>query len=681
MPQINLGTVANDGTGSPLRTGGLLINQYGLLGDKTVNAAFYKTASITNEAAITLAIVAAALLGTGAAVWVPASMLPYNASLVTFNPAVRMLREGGPVELWDVMAYGAAGNIVQDDGAAIRAAIAGANLFPSNLTGNVVYFPAGRYLYTGTIQVPVALNQGQVILRGAGMRSTYLFPSGASTTFTAAPLYNVCLLFGSATPDAAGTSTNVTQYCGMEDMSINGTFISSGSVVAVQFTEMQYGWMRNHITENFPNNSIGCYLRGSTVTGGLGTLTSFPHTRMCNFINCTIQTIGGSNLGGTPLLLQNADENNFYSCSCQPTTGQTVAANSIFATSIQMGRNNRFFGCLMAGDTGATKTGYVGMVFGPPVNEAGVANGSVLQNQDYGFVAEGFSICIWFRADSSGNTLGNGSNGGQPSVYTTAYKDDTAPIANGGFVGGGQGGNYFISPLINVNYIASGRPAAPTCLFPINSATPSIGGSDVWGTQNNAGTIITTFNAPTDGSVDGRTITLRINDANTTIRDVNNGGGGNIRCLGRQDIVGAVGLVVSFVAVAGIWYQQTIPVAASNLGGAAVLRMQVSLALKLVVPTEAVLVSGVGIDGGIGNIFQVTLTAARVVGAPLQPITGQRITFTFIQGGAGAWAVTWNAVFKKTWVDTGNATGARSSISYIYDGTNWNQDGAQAPYV
>lgn len=96
-------------------------------------------------------------------------------------------------------------------------------------------------------------------------------------------------------------------------------------------------------------------------------------------------------------------------------------------------------------------------------------------------------------------------------------------------------------------------------------------------------------------------------------------------------------------------------------------------------PTEAVLVSGV--NAATADIVAVTLTAARLVGAPLNPTVGQRLTFTFIQGGAGAFAVTWNAVFKKVWSDTGNATGARSSISFVYDGTNWNQDGAQAPYV
>lgn len=96
-------------------------------------------------------------------------------------------------------------------------------------------------------------------------------------------------------------------------------------------------------------------------------------------------------------------------------------------------------------------------------------------------------------------------------------------------------------------------------------------------------------------------------------------------------------------------------------------------------PTEAVLVSGV--DATAGELIGVTITAARVVGAPLNAAIGQRLTFTFIQGGAGAFAITWNAIFKKTWADAGNATNARSTISFVYDGTNWNQDGAQAPYV
>lgn len=96
-------------------------------------------------------------------------------------------------------------------------------------------------------------------------------------------------------------------------------------------------------------------------------------------------------------------------------------------------------------------------------------------------------------------------------------------------------------------------------------------------------------------------------------------------------------------------------------------------------PTETVLVSGV--DATAGEQVDVTLTAARLVGAPLNPSIGQYLTFTLTQGGAGAFAVTWNAVFKVTWSDAGNATGKISGITFRYNGTNWTQVGAQAPYV
>lgn len=98
------------------------------------------------------------------------------------------------------------------------------------------------------------------------------------------------------------------------------------------------------------------------------------------------------------------------------------------------------------------------------------------------------------------------------------------------------------------------------------------------------------------------------------------------------------------------------------------------------VPTEAVLVSGV--NTLLGELVgPITITAARLVGAPLNPVTGQMLNFILVQGGAGGFAITWNAVFKKTWTDTGNTTGKVSTIAFIFDGTNWQQVGAQSPYV
>lgn len=99
-------------------------------------------------------------------------------------------------------------------------------------------------------------------------------------------------------------------------------------------------------------------------------------------------------------------------------------------------------------------------------------------------------------------------------------------------------------------------------------------------------------------------------------------------------------------------------------------------------PSEGAVVAGLDCKHLGGTIdLVVTLTAARLIGALSTPFKGQRVTFTFVQSGAGAFAVTWNAVYKTSWADAGNATPKRSSISYVYDGANWNQDGAQTPYV
>ena len=96
-------------------------------------------------------------------------------------------------------------------------------------------------------------------------------------------------------------------------------------------------------------------------------------------------------------------------------------------------------------------------------------------------------------------------------------------------------------------------------------------------------------------------------------------------------------------------------------------------------PSETTLVSGVNANGG--EHVSVTLSAARVVGAPTSPTTGQHLYFTLIQNGTGGFAVTWNAVFKVSWSDTGNTANKRSTIGFWYDGTSWNQIAAQTAYV
>lgn len=93
----------------------------------------------------------------------------------------------------------------------------------------------------------------------------------------------------------------------------------------------------------------------------------------------------------------------------------------------------------------------------------------------------------------------------------------------------------------------------------------------------------------------------------------------------------------------------------------------------------------VALDASLANVYVLTATGAigatRAIGLPTNPLAGQRILITFIQDGTGGRALTWNAVFKNTWSDAGNTASKRSSMAHVYDGTNWNQDGAQTAYV
>jgi len=92
--------------------------------------------------------------------------------------------------------------------------------------------------------------------------------------------------------------------------------------------------------------------------------------------------------------------------------------------------------------------------------------------------------------------------------------------------------------------------------------------------------------------------------------------------------------------------------------------------------------ASITIDASAGEKVKPSVLAANAtINAPTNPSLGQELTFTFIQDGTGGRTVSWNAVFKQSWSDTGNTSNKRSSITFWYDGTNWNQQGAQTPYV
>jgi Pectate lyase superfamily protein/Right handed beta helix region len=84
----------------------------------------------------------------------------------------------------------------------------------------------------------------------------------------------------------------------------------------------------------------------------------------------------------------------------------------------------------------------------------------------------------------------------------------------------------------------------------------------------------------------------------------------------------------------------------------------------------------------LGEYVEVgALTGSIGVSTTTKHAKGARLTFRFLQDGTGGRAVTWNAVYKHAWSDTGNTANKQSTISFAYDGSSWVQQGAQSPYV
>jgi hypothetical protein len=77
--------------------------------------------------------------------------------------------------------------------------------------------------------------------------------------------------------------------------------------------------------------------------------------------------------------------------------------------------------------------------------------------------------------------------------------------------------------------------------------------------------------------------------------------------------------------------------------------------------------------------FQITLNGNIAIGAPAgRAHSGMRIRFMFIQDATGGRTVTMNAIYKKTWSDTGNTAGKVTTKSFLCqgDGAAWIEEPA-----
>src|SRR5690349_1668318 len=104
----------------------------------------------------------------------------------------------------DVRTLGAKGDGVADDHSAIQGAIDSVHANG----GGVVWFPRGHYKIGATVVVPNVTSQ-TIVLRGEGMRNSYLYPVQGGQT---------AVRFGVTKPEESGSTANKTFYCGMEDL-------------------------------------------------------------------------------------------------------------------------------------------------------------------------------------------------------------------------------------------------------------------------------------------------------------------------------------------------------------------------------------------------------------------------------------------------------------------------------
>src|SRR5262249_47282456 len=172
---------------------------------------------------------------------------------------------------------------------------------------------------------------------------------------------------------------------------------------------------------------------------------------------------------------------------------------------IRQGRNNRFFGLTIQGDT-RRSAAYVGVKVCAPVNRLGAANGDVKGNGWYGTVVEGCDAGIWIQL--SPNTAGNFFHGVNFSICREDFVDESRQ--------NGYGNGYF-APLHRANYLAAPSPYGDALTIPPNSTpganvTPSVSGGNVFASANKVPTRIVGLQNGHNGQI----IALRL-DANTTL--------------------------------------------------------------------------------------------------------------------------------------------------------------------
>lgn len=198
-------------------------------------------------------------------------------------------------EFVSVKDFGAVGDGVADDTAAIQAAITFAAT--RSLVGGVVYLPPGSYKVSSTIYTYGAGASGQVALVGAGIFSTRILPNGDFTVLNLVTSYMQSGEFSIEWPATAAASIPATRigvelaganwqfsYATLKDVTVmygyrgfvlndwTGQPFGTAYLCTLQqltaFRCADWGFYLNSKTGSTTLRMIHCYVRGDTSAGG-----------------------------------------------------------------------------------------------------------------------------------------------------------------------------------------------------------------------------------------------------------------------------------------------------------------------------------------------------------------------------------------------------------------------------
>jgi len=225
-------------------------------------------------------------------------------------------------------AYGAVGDGVADDTAAVTAALAAA----SSAGGGIVHFPPGTYKTTGGHTVPA-----KTIVRGAGLNSMishsgnntcFLVNTGGAGDLTLAVTFEKLRIVGNSGASGIGIDIQDSASTVLRDVRIEAYTGGVGlRLHNVSFWTEQTDMLNLDLT----NNAIGMQFRRET-----GSSASFGYTRASDFfINCQAGQMGidVGNSGIAGIDIYNADFTGFIHLAGNNGTGIKVGAGQVWGTS------------------------------------------------------------------------------------------------------------------------------------------------------------------------------------------------------------------------------------------------------------------------------------------------------------------------------------------------------------